>query len=156
MTNPFDSNPFEESDEPSRGRGANPFAEPSQSSAQPTPDPFAESYAQPFEEPKRAYSPAPMPDYAPAEHAPAPAPAPTSEGTIHHFSLFKAVLSAFSVLIGLNAIGEAEVLWGIGFGLPGAWYFIKSLQQKANPTEPQKRHWFVIWLIAILLIIIGA
>ena len=48
------------------------------------------------------------------------------------------------------------MLWGIGFGLPGAWYFIKSLQHKANPTQPQKRHWFVIWLIAILLIIIGS
>lgn len=95
-----------------------------------------------------------MPDHAPAEHT--PAPAPTSAGTIHHFSLFKAVLSAFSVLIGLNAIGEAAVLWGIGFGLPGAWYFIKSIQQKTNPTQLQKRHWFVIWLIAILLVIIGA
>ena len=41
MSNPFDSNPFEESAEASRGRGANPFAEPSQSSAQPTPDPVS-------------------------------------------------------------------------------------------------------------------
>lgn len=132
MTNPFDSNPFEESDEPSRGRGVNPFAE---------------SYAEPFEEPQRADTPAPVSDHTPA---------PASAGSIHQFSFVKAALSAFSVLIGLNAIGEAEVLWGIGFGLPGAWYFIKSLQQKTNPTQPQKRHWFVIWLIAILLIIIGA
>ena len=132
MTNPFDSNPFEESDEPSRGRGVNPFAE---------------SYAEPFEEPQRADTPAPVSD-----HTPGPAPA----GSNHQFSFVKAALSAFSVLIGLNAIGEAKVLWGIGFGLPGAWYFIKSLQQKTNPTQPQKRHWFVIWLIAILLVIIGA
>lgn len=132
MTNPFDSNPFEESDEPSRGRGVNPFAE---------------SYAEPFEEPQRAYSPAPVSNHTPA---------PTSAGSIHQFSFVKAALSAFSVLIGLNAIGEAEVLWGIGFGLPGAWYFIKSIQQKTNPTQLQKRHWFVIWLIAILLIIIGS
>lgn len=136
MTNPFDSNPFEESDEPSRGRGVNPFAE---------------SYAEPFEEPQRADTPAPVSD-----HTPAADPAPASAGSIHQFSFVKAALSAFSVLIGLNAIGEAEVLWGIGFGLPGAWYFIKSIQQKTNPTQPQKRHWFVIWLIAILLIIIGS
>lgn len=140
MTNPFDSNPFEELDEPSRGRGVNPFAE---------------SYAEPFEEPQHAYSPAPVSDHTPAP-APAADPAPASAGSIHQFSFVKAALSAFSVLIGLNAIGEAAVLWGIGFGLPGAWYFIKSLQQKTNPTQPQKRHWFVIWLIAILLIIIGS
>ena len=150
MTNPFDSNPFEESAEPFHGRGANPFAEPSTiPSVDPAADPFAESLA----EPQRANAPAPLPDYAPVhfpEHEQQPA-----GGRIHRFSIFKGVLSLFSFLIGFAALTSGDVLFGVGFGLPGAWYFIKALEQKTNPTTPQKRHWFVIWFIAILLVIIG-
>ena len=150
MTNPFDSNPFEEPADSYRGRGANPFAEPSRPSGQPTPDSFAEPYAETFAEPQRAYSPAPVPDYAPA-----PAQTPASGGTIHRFSFVKGFFSFISVMGALGSFDSGDILFGLGFGLPGAWYFIKSIQQKTNPTEPQKRHWFVIWLIAILLVIIG-
>lgn len=150
MTNPFDSNPFEESAEPFRGRGANPFAEPTrQNYAEPSATPSVD----PFAEPQRANAQAPLPDYAPV-HSPEHEPQSAS-GRIHRFSIFKGVLSLFSFLIGFAALTSGDVLFGVGFGLPGAWYFIKALEQKTNPTTPQKRHWFVIWFIAILLVIIG-
>ncbi|QRP97219.1 hypothetical protein I6J72_08520 [Corynebacterium sp. FDAARGOS 1242] len=150
MTNPFDSNPFEESAEPFRGRGASPFAEPS---TIPSVDPAADPFAQSFAEPQRANAPAPLPDYAPV-HSPEHEQQSTG-GRVHRFSIFKGVLSLFSFLIGFAALTSGDVLFGVGFGLPGAWYFIKALEQKTNPTTPQKRHWFVIWFIAILLVIIG-
>ncbi|MCG7229126.1 hypothetical protein [Corynebacterium minutissimum] len=150
MTNPFDSNPFEESAEPFRGRGANPFAEPTrQDYAEPSVTPSVD----PFAEPQRSNAPAPLPDYAPV-HSPEHEEQSTG-GRIHRFSIFKGVLSLFSFLIGFAALTSGDVLFGVGFGLPGAWYFIKALEQKTNPTTPQKRHWFVIWFIAILLVIIG-
>lgn len=150
MTNPFDSNPFEESAEPFRGRGANPFAEPTrQNYAEPSATPSVD----PFAEPQRANAPAPLPSYAPV-HSPEHEQQSAS-GRIHRFSIFKGVLSLFSFLIGFAALTSGDVLFGVGFGLPGTWYFIKALEQKTNPTTPQKRHWFVIWFIAILLVIIG-
>lgn len=150
MTNPFDSNPFEESAEPFRGRGANPFAEPTrQNYAEPSATPSVD----PFAEPQRANAPAPLPSYAPV-HSPE-YEQQSAGGRIHRFSIFKGVLSLFSFLIGFAALTSGDVLFGVGFGLPGAWYFIKALEQKTNPTTPQKRHWFVIWFIAILLVIIG-
>lgn len=82
-------------------------------------------------------------------------PAAPQEGTIHRFSFVKGFFSFISVMGALGSFDSGDILFGLGFGLPGAWYFIKSIQQKTNPTEPQKRHWFVIWLIAILLVIIG-
>lgn len=150
MTNPFDSNPFEESAEPFRGRGANPFAEPTrQNYAEPSATPSVD----PFAEPQRSNAPAPLPSYAPV-HSPE-LEQQSAGGRIHRFSIFKGVLSLFSFLIGFSALTSGDVLFGVGFGLPGAWYFIKALEQKTNPTTPQKRHWFVIWFIAILLVIIG-
>ena len=157
MSNPFDSNPFEEPAKPINGRGANPFAEPARESyAAPSANPFAERFAdpaaepsaEPFAEPERAYPPAPMQDYSLEQ--------PSPGGTIHSFSLFKGLLSLFSVLVGFTGITDGDVAMGIGFALPGTWYFLKSLQQKANPTTPQKRHWFVIWMIAIVLMFFGA
>ena len=157
MSNPFDSNPFEEPDEPINGRGANPFAEPARESyaapsANPSVEPFAdpvtEPFAEPFAAPERAFTPAPMQDYSLEQHS--------TGGKIHHFSIFKGLLSLFSFLVGFTAITDGDIAFGIGFALPGAWYFLKSLQQKANPATPQKRHWFVIWLIAIVLIFFGA
>lgn len=153
MSNPFDSNPFEEPAKPFNGRGANPFAEPARESyaapsANPSVEPYADPVAAPFAEPERAYAPAPQTDYPLEQHS--------TGGTIHSFSLFKGLLSLFSVLIGFSGITDGDVAMGIGFALPGAWYFLKSLQQKANPTTPQKRHWFVIWLIAIVLMFFGA
>lgn len=157
MSNPFDSNPFEEPAKPFNGRGANPFAEPARESyaapsANPSVEPFADPVAAPFAEsfaePERAYAPAPLQDYAPAQQP--------MEGKIHRFSLFKGLLSLFSVLVGFAGITDGDVASGIGFALPGAWYFLKTLQQKANPTTPQKRHWFVIWLIALVLMFFGA
>ncbi|OFP20860.1 hypothetical protein HMPREF2996_06180 [Corynebacterium sp. HMSC066C02] len=157
MSNPFDSNPFEEPAKPINGRGANPFAEPARESyaapsanpsAERFADPAAEPSAEPFAEPERAYPPAPMQDYSLEQHSPG--------GTIHSFSLFKGLLSLFSVLVGFTGITDGDVAMGIGFALPGTWYFLKSLQQKANPTTPQKRHWFVIWMIAIVLMFFGA
>lgn len=154
MTNPFDSNPFEESAEPFRGRGANPFAEPTrQNYAEPSANPSVDPFPEPFTEPQRANAPAPLPSYAPV-HSPEHEQQSTG-GRVHRFSIFKAVLSLFSSLIGFAALTSGDVLFGVGFGLPGAWYFIKALEQKTNPTTPQKRHWFVIWFIAILLVIIG-
>ncbi|MBU5653933.1 hypothetical protein KPA07_03230 [Corynebacterium aurimucosum] len=157
MSNPFDSNPFEEPAKPINSRGANPFAEPARESyaapsanpsAERFADPAAEPSAEPFTEPERAYPPAPMQDYSLEQHAPG--------GTIHSFSLFKGLLSLFSVLVGFTGITDGDVAMGIGFALPGTWYVLKSLQQKANPTTPQKRHWFVIWMIAIVLMFFGA
>lgn len=149
MSNPFDSNPFEEPDQPLSGRGGNPFAEPAhETHAKPSATPSAGPYVEPFAEPERAYTPAPLPDYSVEQHSPG--------GTIHSFSLFKGLLSLFSVLIGFTGITDGDVASGIGFALPGAWYFFKTLQQKANPTTPQKRHWFVIWMIAIVLMFFGA
>ena len=157
MSNPFDSNPFEEPATPFSGRGANPFAEPARESyaepsANPSVEPFADPISEPFSEsfaePERAYAPAPMPDYSLEQYS--------MNGTIHSFSLFKGLLSLFSLLVGFTGITEGDVAMGIGFALPGAWYFLKTLQQKANPTTPQKRHWFVIWLIAIVLMFLGA
>ena len=157
MSNPFDSNPFEEPATPFSGRGANPFAEPARESyAEPSAnpsaerfaDPAAEPFAEPFAEPERAYTPAPMQDYSLEQSS--------TGGTIHSFSLFKGLLSLFSVLVGFTGITDGDVAMGIGFALPGTWYFLKSLQQKANPTTPQKRHWFVIWMIAIVLMFFGA
>lgn len=153
MSNPFDSNPFEEPAKPFNGRGANPFAEPARESyaapsANPSVEPYADPVAAPFAEPERAYAPAPQTDYSLEQHS--------TGGTIHSFSLFKGLLSLLSVLIGFSGITDGDVAMGIGFALPGAWYFLKSLQQKANPTTPQKRHWFVIWLIAIVLMFFGA
>ena len=161
MSNPFDSNPFEEPDKPLPGRGSNPFAEPARESdakssanpfvdsyEDPSVEPFAEPIAEPFAEPERTYAPAPLPDHAPAQQP--------MEGTIHSFSFFKGLLSLFSLLVGFTGITDGDVAMGIGFALPGAWYFLKTLQQKANPTTPQKRHWFVIWFIAIVLMFFGA
>lgn len=150
MSNPFDSNPFEEPAKPFNGRGANPFAEPARdTNAKPSANPSAgDPIAKPFAEPERAYTPAPL-----AENVPAHQPL---DGTIHSFSLFKGLLSLFSLLVGFTGITDGDVAMGIGFALPGAWYFIKSLQQKANPITPQKRHWFVIWMIAIVLMFFGA
>lgn len=153
MSNPFDSNPFEEPAKPFSGRGANPFAEPAREayaapSATPPVTPFADPFAEPFAESEHAYTPAPLQDYAPAQQP--------MEGKIHRFSVFKGLLSLFSFLVGFTGITDGDVAMGIGFALPGAWYFLKSLQQKANPTTPQKRHWFVIWLIAIVLMFFGA
>ncbi|MDK8896481.1 hypothetical protein QP999_00825 [Corynebacterium sp. MSK004] len=149
MSNPFDSNPFEEPAKPINGHGANPFEEPAhETHAKPSATPSAGPYVEPFAEPERAYTPAPLPDYSVEQHSPG--------GTIHSFSLFKGLLSLFSVLIGFTGITDGDVASGIGFALPGAWYFFKTLQQKANPTTPQKRHWFVIWMIAIVLMFFGA
>ena len=157
MSNPFDSNPFEEPAKPINGHGANPFEEPARESyaapsanpsAERFADPAAEPFAEPFAEPERAYTPAPMQDYSLEQSS--------TGGTIHSFSLFKGLLSLFSVLVGFTGITDGDVAMGIGFALPGAWYFLKSLQQKANPTTPQKRHWFVIWMIAIVLMFFGA
>ena len=157
MSNPFDSNPFEEPAKPFNGRGANPFAEPARESyaapstnpsVEPYADPVAAPFAEPFAEPERAHAPAPLTDYSLEEHS--------TGGTIHSFSLFKGLLRLFSVLIGFSGLTNGDVAFGIGFALPGAWYFIKTLQQKANPTTPQKRHWFVIWLIALVLMFFGA
>ena len=157
MSNPFYSNPFEEPAKPFNGRGANPFAEPARESyaapstnpsVEPYADPVAAPFAEPFAEPERAHAPAPLTDYSLEEHS--------TGGTIHSFSLFKGLLSLFSVLIGFSGLTNGDVAFGIGFALPGAWYFIKTLQQKANPTTPQKRHWFVIWLIALVLMFFGA
>lgn len=145
MSNPFDSNPFEEPAKPFNGRGANPFAEPARESYA---APSANPPVTPFAEPERAYAPAPLQDYSLEQHS--------TGGTIHSFSLFKGLLSLFSVLIGFSGMSNGDVAFGIGFALPGAWYFIKTLQQKANPTTPQKRHWFVIWLIALVLMFFGA
>lgn len=157
MSNPFDSNPFEEPAKPFNGRGANPFAEPERESyaapsanpsVEPCADPVAAPFAEPFAEPERSYAPAPLTDYSREQHS--------TGGTIHSFSLFKGLLSLFSVLIGFSGMTNGDVAFGIGFALPGAWYFLKTLQQKANPTTPQKRHWFVIWLIALVLMFFGA
>lgn len=149
MSNPFDSNPFEEPAKPFSGRGANPFADPAREAyAEPSATPPVEPIAEPFAEPERAYTPAPLQDYSLEQHS--------TGGKIHRFSIFKGLLSLFSFLVGFTAITDGDIAFGLGFGLPGAWYFIKTLQQKANPTTPQKRHWFVIWLIAIVLIFFGA
>ena len=153
MSNPFDSNPFEEPAKPFSGRGANPFAEPAREayaapSATPPVTPFADPFAEPFAESEHAYAPAPLQDYSLEQHS--------TGGKVHRFSVFKGLLSLFSFLVGFTAITDGDVAFGLGFALPGAWYFIKTLQQKANPTAPQKRHWFVIWLIAIVLIFFGA
>lgn len=153
MSNPFDSNPFEEPDQPLSGRGSNPFADPAgKADTTPPVEPyrasFTEPYIEPFAEPERAYAPVPLPDYSVEQQS--------TGGTIHSFSLFKGLLSLFSVLVGFSAMTDGDAAFGIGFLLPGAWYFFKTLQQKANPTTPQKRHWFVIWLIAIVLLFFGA
>ena len=153
MTNPFDSNPFEEPADSYRGRGANPFAEPA------TPNFKSESPTAHERSPFQSGAVEPTPNYLTepqADPQQAAQPAAPQEGKIHRFSVVKALLSGLLLFFGLSTLIDGNVAQAIGWAIPGAWDFFKSYQQKQNPTTPQKRHWVAVWIVAILFLIIGA
>ncbi|MGV0328075.1 hypothetical protein ACUY3D_02695 [Corynebacterium guaraldiae] len=71
--------------------------------------------------------------------------------------MFKKILAFVSVglgaLIVLSAIfglSLSAFLIGLGFALPGAWWLLH--ERKARSGSPMKRHWGIIWILAVVLV----
>lgn len=71
--------------------------------------------------------------------------------------MFKKILAFVSVglgaLIVLSAIFGLSLgafLIGLGFALPGAWWLLH--ERKARSGSPMKRHWGIIWILAVVLV----